>query len=101
MAFQDYTITLAVVHLTSDRATSCREKRASQIKQILEYTKTAQHCFLVGDMNFGDGGENDSVDWGGHKDAWKELRPNDPGYTFDPELNALAKITSLSGSCLC
>jgi len=48
-------------------------------------------------MNFGDGEEEDNINWGDFVDIWKQLFPLDPGFTFDPETNILAKLTSRSG----
>ena len=61
------------------------------------YFVTVLSPTLSGDFNFGDGVEDDSIDWGDYKDAWKTLYPSDPGFTFDPSTNVLAKLTSRSG----
>lgn len=38
-----------------------------------------------------------NFDFGDLRDCWKEAHPNDPGYTFDPINNSMAKLTSIKG----
>jgi endonuclease/exonuclease/phosphatase family metal-dependent hydrolase len=89
-------VVMPIVHLTSDRSTNPEKKRATQLENLFVYSKQFPHTVLVGDFNFGDGPEQDAVNWGQYKDVWLELHPTDVGFTFDPCKNALADITSQS-----
>eukprot|EP01124_Arcella_intermedia_P034169 TRINITY_DN8421_c0_g1_i2.p1 TRINITY_DN8421_c0_g1~~TRINITY_DN8421_c0_g1_i2.p1 ORF type:complete len:825 (-),score=204.08 TRINITY_DN8421_c0_g1_i2:500-2974(-) len=52
-------------------------------------------AFVVGDFNFGDHEEGeDLIVRPEFLDVWKHLHPSEGGFTFDPNLNPLAKINS-------
>ena len=55
-------------------------------------------CIMLGDFNIGDGDSGEEYAFrSDFTDSWRELHPNSPGYTFDPEVNTLAKITTEMG----
>lgn len=89
------TFSIPLVHLTSDKAQSCIETRTKQLKNLFT-TQTSPSSLLMGDFNFGDGSEQDSFKWGEYQDIWLNLRPNEQGFTFDPDKNTIAHITSAS-----
>jgi hypothetical protein len=89
---------IPVIHLTSDKSNNFVEKRAKQLKNLFAQTSAASHCIIVGDFNFGDGEEHNSFDWGEFKDTWLQLHPKKSGYTFDPNENSVAQLTSRSGT---
>ena len=83
------------IHLTSDFRGSAKETRSSQLFQIKKYVDQHNLPFvIIGDTN--DSGSNlyhfDDI-----KDAWKELKDDQSGYTYDPFKNELAKILSTKG----
>lgn len=86
-----------IVHLTSDSSSNSQAKRAKQLETLFALTKNYNTCVCAGDFNFGDGEENEGVNWGELKDTWKLLKNEEDGFTYDPEKNGLAKITSLTG----
>lgn len=90
-------VILPALHLTSDRSKECEKKRLLQLQDVFLRTKDFDHAILIGDFNFGDGPENEAVMWGSHVDVWKHLKPDSPGFTFDPPVNSIAAITTKSG----
>jgi hypothetical protein len=92
-------IALPIVHLTSDRSKDAPSKRTIQLTKVKSQTKMSPHCLIIGDFNFGDGKEQDSISTKMQDfiDVWLHLHPKDPGYTFDPIVNAVAKINSKTG----
>ncbi|MEQ8465042.1 poly(A) polymerase [Coleofasciculus sp. E1-EBD-02] len=89
---------LAVVHLTSNRAHNALEVRAHQRSVLLNYLKTLPgDGFIVGDFNSRGDEQEEELSQSGFVDVWTLLHPDDPGYTFNPERNPLAKLMSLRG----
>lgn len=66
---------------------------------ILERVKGSNHIFIIGDYNYGDDDTNFDFDTLGYKDSWKYLYPKDPGFTYDPFNNSIAKVTSNKQKC--
>lgn len=104
----DRIVNVPVVHLTSDHGKgNLGAKRLAQMTTI--YNKTVPElseaekdngadCIVIGDFNMGDGGEGEALSIRpDFADYWKVLCGSDPGYTFDPQLNALAAITTKTG----
>lgn len=86
-------LTVATVHLESKRESIA--PRAAQLRVIQPYLAAlAADAVLVGDMNFK---PDDEVETGAldpsFVDAWPALRPDDPGYTADSELNLMRLAT--------
>ena len=84
-----HTVHILNTHLTSDKANDAQRKRAIQLEGLFKMSARHQDSILMGDFNFGDGGENDAIDWGKYKDC-----SSDSGYTFDPISNNLAAWNS-------
>ncbi|NNB94346.1 DUF504 domain-containing protein [Corallococcus exiguus] len=98
---------VATPHLTSDRDASGASARAVQVEALLEWARVlgstseteASDLVLAGDFNFGDGApEAESFARAGFVDAWSSLRPSEAGETFNPRLNSLAALTTVSGT---
>ncbi|RKH91220.1 endonuclease [Corallococcus sp. AB045] len=101
------TLWVATPHLTSDRDASGASARAVQVEALLEWARVlgstsdteAPDLVLAGDFNFGDGApEAESFARAGFVDAWPTLRPSEAGETFNPRLNSLAALTTVSGA---
>lgn len=69
--------------------------RARQLTEFREYTSAAHYCFLCGDTNFSSDSEIETLGLK-FKDIWQELRPQEPGLTFDTVANPMAKEEYLS-----
>ncbi|MBN8227714.1 DUF504 domain-containing protein [Corallococcus macrosporus] len=98
---------VATPHLTSNRDASGASARAVQVEALLEWARAlgatgdkdaAPDLVLAGDFNFGDGApEAESFARAGFVDAWSALRPSEAGETYNPRLNTLAALTTVSG----
>ena len=79
-------VTIATVHLESlDEA----ERRREQLEIIQHRLAHRDPVVLCGDFNLlPDGGEQAAIDasW---TDAWVALRPDEPGYTVDTDINSM------------
>lgn len=96
------TLQVGVVHLTSNRAQDAAAARAGQVAALLAALSRQGDvpCILAGDFNTGEGELDAPLAAAGLGDAWRALRPGEPGYTFDPSRNALAALMSLRGARL-
>jgi endonuclease/exonuclease/phosphatase family metal-dependent hydrolase len=66
--------------------------RAKQLDIIFAMMKDADDSILLGDFNFGDGEEPDSSHLDKkYFDVWRELKPKNPGYTWNIEVSDMAK----------
>jgi len=83
------------IHLNSDLSTDFLQKRKKQLDYIFNHVHSTASVMIVGDFNFGDQ-ENDNYDFHSYHDLWLTMHPKDPGFTFDPSINTMAKITSKS-----
>eukprot|EP01118_Nematostelium_gracile_P015911 TRINITY_DN6472_c0_g1_i1.p1 TRINITY_DN6472_c0_g1~~TRINITY_DN6472_c0_g1_i1.p1 ORF type:complete len:713 (-),score=167.58 TRINITY_DN6472_c0_g1_i1:18-2156(-) len=90
-------VVVPVVHLSSNRSQNANQKRENQLYSLFEQINSFENRIIVGDLNFGDGEEQESIQWGDYQDAWLSLCPGQAGYTFDPEVNTLAKLNSSTG----
>ncbi|RYZ43342.1 MAG: endonuclease [Myxococcaceae bacterium] len=97
---------VATPHLTSNRDAAGASARAVQVQALLDWARVlgatgdteAPDLLLAGDFNFGDGEpEVDAFARAGFVDAWSALRPSEAGETFNPRLNTLAALTTVSG----
>lgn len=89
-------LAVALVHLTSDQAKDAPRKRAHELSTVVAHLSARageEDALLVGDFNarHDDPGELRGL---GFVDAWRALRPGEPGYTFDPGRNRIAARTS-------
>lgn len=89
-------LVMAVTHLTSDHAENGPARREDELARIAEVLAGVDgDVILLGDLN--DGG-NRPAEALSLRDAWTEVHgPGDPTVTFDPQVNPLAALSSLSG----
>ncbi|CCH31286.1 RNA repair domain-containing protein [Actinosynnema sp. NPDC047251] len=87
-------LVVAATHLTSDHTANGAGKRRAQLARIGEaLAGVAGDVVLVGDFN--DGTRRPAAALG-LRDAWLEARADEPP-TFDPVVNPLAAVSSLTG----
>ncbi len=84
-------VTVAVVHLSSDRHADAPERRAKQLAALRPKLLVGP-ALVLGDVN-----QDEPVDLP-LTDAWTASHPDDPGYTWDPARNVLAKMISRTGA---
>lgn len=104
---QPFPIFLANVHLMSDRASNAKVQRSRQLQKILELLTQLETShlskgreslrFILGDFNAKEDTLRLQLEPLKYQDVWKTLYPEDNGYTFDPVLNGIAAMNSLSG----
>ncbi len=91
----------AALHLTSDQQGDGKARRATQLDALAQRLGEADvgDVIVLGDFNVGDDdpSENQRIAACGLVDVWSQLRPHDPGFTFDPDLNPLAALMSRRG----
>lgn len=105
LALRGGSLWVATLHLTSNKDPHSSTTRAAQIRTVLHQAEAietrggeAPDLLILGDFNFGDGApEEQAFAEAGFRDAWKELRPGEPGYTYDPARNGLAAQTTSAG----
>ncbi|MCY1071482.1 RNA repair domain-containing protein [Nannocystis sp. RBIL2] len=92
-------LAVAAVHLTSNRKADADDRRAEQLAVLVERLGRADvdDALVLGDLNFGDGEEDQQLARAGLVDVWREVHPHHPGFTFDPEANPLARLASRTG----
>lgn len=83
-------------HLTSDHTAGAEQRREHQLRIIDERLGRGDldGAVVLADLNFGDDTRPD-VD--GYTDPWRMLHPHDAGFTFDPAVNPLAALASVTG----
>ncbi|PSL51878.1 endonuclease/exonuclease/phosphatase family metal-dependent hydrolase [Saccharothrix carnea] len=87
-------LVIAATHLTSDHTANGPAKRRAQLVRVAEALAGVEgDVALVGDFN--DGGRRPAAALG-MRDAWLEARDDEPP-TFDPAVNPLAAVSSLTG----
>ncbi|MEN0067576.1 MAG: RNA repair domain-containing protein [Myxococcota bacterium] len=91
VAFPSGRTTVAVVHLSSDRHADAPDRRARQLDALRPRLGLGP-ALVLGDLNQ-DGPVDLPLD-----DAWQLRHPDDPGYTWDPTRNALARWRSQTGA---
>ncbi|GAB3855138.1 RNA repair domain-containing protein [Dactylosporangium cerinum] len=86
----------AAAHLTSDHTAGAEQRREHQLRIIDERLGRGDldAAVVLADLNFGDDTRPD-VD--GYTDPWRLLHPHDAGFTFDPAVNPLAALASVTG----
>ncbi|MER7498951.1 poly(A) polymerase [Nonomuraea pusilla] len=88
-------LVVATTHLTSDHAEDGADRRRAELARIGEGLAGIDgDVLLLGDFNDGTGTPAEAL---GLRDAWTEARGADETPTFDPRVNPLAAISSLSG----
>ncbi|MEU1514505.1 poly(A) polymerase [Streptomyces sp. NPDC005811] len=88
-------LTVAATHLTSDHSEDGPGRRAAELTRLAEgLSGVTGGLVLVGDFNDGGPGPARTL---GMLDAWTETHgPGDDSPTFDPGVNPLAAVSSLS-----
>ncbi|MER7725493.1 RNA repair domain-containing protein [Streptomyces sp. NPDC096323] len=89
-------VTVAVTHLSSDHSPDGAARRDHELADLATGLAAVEgELLLVGDFNDGGDGPQTRL---GMTDAWTEIHgPADTTPTFDPSVNPLAAISSLSG----
>ncbi|MFF4585517.1 poly(A) polymerase [Streptomyces sp. NPDC001388] len=89
-------LTVAATHLTSDHSEDGPARRGAELTRLAEgLAGVTGGLVLVGDFNDGGPGPERTL---GMLDAWTETHgPGDHSPTFDPGVNPLAAVSSLSG----
>jgi poly(A) polymerase len=84
-------LTAAVVHLTSDLHADAPLRRAAQLAALGEQLGGGD-ALVMGDFNLDETEHQPTL--AALEDAWTAARPDDPGFTFDPATNDLARAIS-------
>ncbi|CAM5298850.1 poly(A) polymerase [Streptomyces aurantiogriseus] len=89
-------LTVAATHLTSDHSEDGPARRGAELTRLAEGLAGVEGgLVLVGDFNDGGPGPARTL---GMLDAWTETHgPHDDSPTFDPRVNPLAAVSSLTG----
>ncbi|MEV7233252.1 poly(A) polymerase [Streptomyces sp. NPDC051020] len=89
-------VTVAATHLSSNHSENGAERRDAELDRIAEGLATLDgDLVLMGDFNDGTEAPGTVL---GMRDAWSEAHgPDDATPTFDPRVNPLAAVSSLSG----
>jgi len=98
---------IAVVHLSSNWAEDMADRRQEQLQQAVHDLCSGPGAakggqILMGDFNFG---EAETAQYGalldGYTDVWTELKPSEPGFTYDLVHNWVARATMAGSDCEC
>ncbi|MFB0633194.1 poly(A) polymerase [Streptomyces sp. AB3(2024)] len=92
-------LVVAATHLSSDHSENGAGRREAELARIAEGLAVVDGGFaLLGDFNDGRAGDQGPAAALGLRDAWSEVHgPADDTPTFDPGVNPLAALGSLSG----
>ncbi|WP_031507961.1 poly(A) polymerase [Streptomyces megasporus] len=92
-------LTVAATHLTSDHSENGPARREEELARLAEGLAGVEgDLVLLGDFNDGRDGAEGPAAALGLRDAWTEVHgPDDRTPTFDPGVNPLAAVSSLSG----
>jgi endonuclease/exonuclease/phosphatase family metal-dependent hydrolase/uncharacterized protein (UPF0248 family) len=92
-------LVVAATHLTSDHSDDGPARRRAELTRIAEgLAGVPGDLILLGDFNDGRDGGDGPAGTLGLRDAWSEVHgPDDRTPTFDPTVNPLAAVSSLSG----
>ncbi len=91
-------VTVAVVHLTSDRAKRAEERRREELSLLqADLAARGGSSIVVGDFNADDEALEAWRRRARFVDVWRTLRPHEAGATFDPQRNDLARHSSRTG----
>jgi tyrosyl-DNA phosphodiesterase 2 len=79
---------IAVCHLDSRKKNA--HMRAEQLTGLFPLMEDAPHAILMGDFNFDPDstGETSNMD-GRYEDMWSLLKPDNPGFTIDTDINTM------------
>ncbi|MFH9348015.1 poly(A) polymerase [Kitasatospora sp. NPDC017646] len=95
----DGPLTVAAVHLSSDHSTDGPARRQAELTRLAEALAAVEgDLLLLGDFNDARSGPAGPAAALGLRDAWTEVHgPADDTPTFDPTVNPLAAVSSLTG----
>ncbi|MEV7598188.1 poly(A) polymerase [Kitasatospora sp. NPDC089797] len=95
----DAPLTVAAVHLSSDHSANGPDRRQSELARLAEGLAGVEgELLLLGDFNDTRSGPAGPAAVLGLRDAWSEVHgPADDTPTFDPTVNPLAAVSSLTG----
>lgn len=96
--FHDGPLQVAAIHLLSNATEDAPTQRELQLQTALSALKDAPELILAGDLNLQEGELASCFDEHDLLDAWPSVHGATPGYTFDPDHNALAKAHSRRGT---
>jgi len=85
-------LTVGIVHLESTRGLA--EQREQQLRRIFPELAPYRDAVLMGDFNFCSTWEEDARLDPAYVDLWSHLRPADPGWTEDTEVNRMRREVS-------
>ncbi|MFI9364975.1 poly(A) polymerase [Kitasatospora sp. NPDC053057] len=95
----DGPLTVAAVHLSSDHSTDGPARRQAELARLAEGLAAVEgELLLLGDFNDARSGPAGPAAALGLRDAWTQVHgPADDTPTFDPTVNPLAAVSSLTG----
>ncbi|MGW2374496.1 poly(A) polymerase [Kitasatospora sp. NPDC001683] len=95
----DGPLTVAAVHLSSDHSTDGPARRQAELALLAEGLAAVEgELLLLGDFNDARSGPAGPAAALGLRDAWTQVHgPADDTPTFDPTVNPLAAVSSLTG----
>ncbi|MEU4115606.1 poly(A) polymerase [Kitasatospora sp. NPDC028055] len=95
----DAPLTVAAVHLSSDHSTDGPARRQAELARLAEGLAGVEgELLLLGDFNDARSGPAGPAAALGLRDAWAQVHgPGDDTPTFDPTVNPLAAVSSLTG----
>ena len=82
-------LSFGVIHL--DSYLEDGPMRGQQLRAMGTALQGREHAVLLGDFNFGDGALESAQLPAGFADAWLQLHPGKPGFTWDIERSPMAK----------
>ncbi|MFI8454855.1 RNA repair domain-containing protein [Kitasatospora sp. NPDC085464] len=92
-------LTVAAVHLSSDHSSDGATRREAELTELAEGLGGIEgELLLLGDFNDARSGSSGPAAALGLRDAWTQVHgPSDDTPTFDPTVNPLAAVSSLTG----
>lgn len=78
---------IATVHLESTRGKT--RTRRDQLQEVFRFLRPYGRTVLLGDFNFAPGEPEEAQLDPSFCDTWEQLRPDDPGFTEDTDINAM------------
>eukprot|EP01080_Neovahlkampfia_damariscottae_P007377 gene7377-11699_t len=94
--FNEKSFGVCVVHLPSDKTNEAEKKREILLKQATGILNHIENALIIGDFNYSD--QDESLYSSIYKDIYSDLyrlkNPKEQGYTYDPSVNSIAKMTS-------
>lgn len=86
-----------VVHLVSNATPDAARLRRAELERTFALLEGHPRALVMGDLNLDEDESRDLIEAAGLRDPWRELLPEDPGFTYAPAENTLAALFSRSG----